>query len=67
MAVDVKLSADGVEASLPKELLALSVFSPASTTYEPTRDPQRFLVLTAAEQSAQSLNLIVNWPALLNK
>jgi hypothetical protein len=67
MAVDLKLTAGGVESSTPKELFPLSVFSPAGATYEPGRDGQRFLVLKSVERNAQSLNLIVNWPALMKK
>jgi hypothetical protein len=32
-----------------------------------SRDGQRFLVLSAREEPSQSLNVIVNWPALLKK
>jgi hypothetical protein len=65
MAVDVRLGADTVEPSAPRELFRLPVRSPAGSTYEPSRDGQRFLVLTSPETAPQSLTMIVNWPALL--
>jgi len=65
MAVDLKLRADGVESSTPKELFPLSVFSPAGATFEPGREGQRFLVLKSVEQNGQSLTVVVNWPSLL--
>jgi Tol biopolymer transport system component/predicted Ser/Thr protein kinase len=67
MAVDLKLNADSVESSTPKELFPLSMFSPAGATFEPGRDGQRFLVLRPVEQNAQSLTVVVNWPSLLKK
>ena len=39
----------------------------AGAIYEPGRDGQRFLVLTSPEAAQQSLNVIVNWPALLKR
>lgn len=39
----------------------------AGPIYEPSRDGQRFLALTTPETAPQSLNVIVNWPALLKK
>jgi Tol biopolymer transport system component/predicted Ser/Thr protein kinase len=67
MSVSIKLGTDTVEFSSPHELFALPVISPAGATFEPSRDGQRFLVLTTHEQNAQSLTVIVNWPALLRK
>jgi dipeptidyl aminopeptidase/acylaminoacyl peptidase len=67
MAVDLKLGAETVEPSTPRELFALSLRSSAGPTYQASRDGQRFLVLTNAEVAAQPLTVIVNWPALLKK
>jgi hypothetical protein len=39
----------------------------AGPIYQPSRDGHRFLVLTTPETDPQSLNVIVNWPALLKK
>jgi len=50
------------------ELFSLPMRSTnAGAMYEPSRDGQRFLVLTSPEAAQQSLNVIVNWPALLKK
>jgi hypothetical protein len=68
MAVTLKLTADSVEPSAPRELFLLppSVAGQGSP-YEATRDSQRFLALTGQEQVSPPLNVIVNWPALLKK
>jgi hypothetical protein len=68
MAVSLKLGADNVEPSAPRELFQLSMRATAAgPTYQSSRDGQRFLVLTNPETAPQSLNVIVNWPALLKK
>ena len=65
MDVSLKPGSDTVEAS--RELFTLPLRSAAGATYEPSRDGQRFLVLTNPEGAGQSLTVIVNWPALLKK
>jgi Tol biopolymer transport system component/predicted Ser/Thr protein kinase len=68
MAVSLKQGSDTLEPSTPRELFPLPIRSTAAgATYEPSRDRQRFLVLTRPEAAQQSLNVIVNWPALLKK
>jgi eukaryotic-like serine/threonine-protein kinase len=68
MVVSLKLRADSVEPSVPRELFRLPppTFGLGSP-YEATRDGQRFLALTGQEQASPPLNVIVNWPALLKK
>jgi eukaryotic-like serine/threonine-protein kinase len=67
-AASLKLGADSVEASAPRELFSLPPLrSPAGPPFESSRDGQRFIVLTSPKVAPQSLNIIVNWPALLNK
>jgi Tol biopolymer transport system component len=68
MAVKLKMGSDTVQPSAPRELFQLPLrATTAGVLYEPSRDGQRFLVLTSPEAAQQSLNVIVNWPALLNK
>jgi hypothetical protein len=67
MAVDLKLGADTVESSAPRELFPLSLRSAAGATYQVSQDGKRFMVLANAETVSQPLNVIVNWPALLKK
>jgi hypothetical protein len=67
MAVAMKLGADEIEASAPRELFRLPVSYIFATPYEASRDGQRFLVLTNPEGASESMTLIVNWPALLKK
>ncbi len=65
MTVGLKLGADSLTPSTPRELFAL----PASSTLQPyalAPDGKRFLVLTPAAGS-QPLELITNWPALLKE
>jgi hypothetical protein len=65
MAVSLKPGLDTVEPSTPHELFQLPLRNSPGATYEPSRDGQRFLVLTSLEATQQSFNVIVNWPALL--
>jgi Tol biopolymer transport system component len=67
MAVNIKLGADSVEASTPRELFTLPVFDNGlDAPYDVAPDGQRFLVrATPQQQAAQPLTLIVSWPALL--
>ena len=67
MAASLRLGSDTVEPSAPRELFQLPLRSPAGAMYEPSRDGQRFLVLTSPEAALQSLTVIVNWPVLLKK
>ena len=67
MAVNLKPGTDNVEPAAPRELFQLPLRTTlvAPSIYQPGRDGQRFLVLTSPETAPQSLNVIVNWPALL--
>jgi hypothetical protein len=67
MTVALKVTAETIEPSAPRELFRLPLRSPAGATYEPSRDAQRFLVLTSPESAHSWLNMIVNWPALLKQ
>jgi len=69
MAVSIKLGADSVEASAPRELFTLPALDNGlDAPYDVAPDGQRFLVrATPQQQAAQPLTVIVNWPALLNK
>ena len=68
MSVSLKLGADSVEPSAPRELFRLPpVVAGLTSLYEATRDGQRFLALTGREQASPPLTVIVNWPALLKK
>ena len=62
MVVNLKLGADAVESSPPREL-----FSLPGVDFDISPDGQRFLSTTAAEQSAPSLTVSVNWPVLVKQ
>src|SRR5262249_35380593 len=64
MAVSVKQTSDSFEPSPPRELFAIATPGNYVGPYEVSRDGQRFLVLSAREETSQSLTVIVNWPAL---
>jgi hypothetical protein len=67
MVVDLKLTADSVKPSAPRELFGLPAVDNGSSPYDTTPDGQRFLVRATPEHGAsQPLTVIVNWPALLN-
>jgi eukaryotic-like serine/threonine-protein kinase len=67
MAVSVKQTSDSFEASPPHGLFPIAAPGNYLGPYEVSRDGQRFLVLSAREETSQSLTVIVNWPALLKK
>jgi hypothetical protein len=67
MAVSLKLGADSVDPSAPRELFTLPADDIGYSPYEAAPDGQRFLVRAALQQGAQPLTVIVNWPALLKK
>jgi hypothetical protein len=66
MAVNIRLTADSVSTSVPRELFVLPMLENIFSPYEVAPDGQRFLVRAAVQQS-QPLTLIVNWPALLKR
>jgi dipeptidyl aminopeptidase/acylaminoacyl peptidase len=67
MSVALKVTPLTIQPSAPRELFRLPLRSPAGATYQPSRDGQRFLVLTTPDSAPPSLNMIVNWPALLKR
>ncbi|MGD1095746.1 MAG: hypothetical protein ABSB35_27600, partial [Bryobacteraceae bacterium] len=67
MAVNLKVGADAVEPSAPRELFPLPVVDAGVNPYDVAPDGQRFLVPGTPQQAAQPLTLVVNWPALLKK
>jgi Tol biopolymer transport system component len=67
MAVSLKMAADIVEPSTPRELFPLPAVDTVWSPYDTTPDGQRFLVRATPGQAAQPLTVIVNWPALLKR
>lgn len=68
MAVNLKLGPDSIVPSAPRELFPLPMRTlGGGAGYEPSRDGQRFLVMTSPEAAPQPLTVIVNWPSLLKK
>jgi hypothetical protein len=65
MAVSLKLGADSIEPSAPRELFPLPADAIAWSPYDAAPDGQRFLVRATPQQAAQPLTVIVKWPALL--
>jgi len=65
MTVSLKLGADSVQPSPPRELFPLPATEIGGSPYDATPDGQRFLV--SAIPPRTSLTVIVNWPALLKK
>ena len=68
MAAGVKLGADSVTASPPRELFQVPVVDRGLgiSPYTVATDGKRFLVLKPVGGSGP-LEVVVNWPALLNK
>jgi len=67
MAVSLKMRADTVEPSAPRELFPLPLVDDGWSPYDTAPDGQRFLVRATPGQAAQPLTVIINWPALLKK
>jgi len=67
MAVGLKLGADSIEPSAPRELFSLPIVESGWSPYETALDGQRFLVRAVTQQQPSPLTVIVNWPALLKK
>jgi len=67
MAASLKETVDSIEPAAPRELFAISAPGTFMSPYEVSSDGQRFLVLSAREETTQSVSVIVNWPALLKK
>jgi hypothetical protein len=65
MSVDLSPDSDHVQPSEPRPLFRLPVRSPAGSTYQPSRDGKRFLIVIRPEAAPPSLAMIINWPALL--
>src|SRR4029077_17971383 len=65
----------GVEIGAPNELFQMpnltaegQVLMPTSINYVVTRDGRRFLAaVSASDPNARPLNIVVNWPAALNR
>jgi Tol biopolymer transport system component len=66
MAVSLKLSADSVEPSAPRELFTVPWYLTSDSPHDIAPDG-RFLVRAATETGSEPLQVIVNWPALLKK
>src|SRR5262245_61339214 len=63
MAVSLKLGADSVEPSAPRELFALSPRH-SLLPFQVTPDGQRFLV-SVPDPTPRAVTVLVNWPALM--
>ncbi len=66
MVVSLKMGANSVEPSAPRELFPLPITDIGLSPYDATPDGQRFLVRASPAQM-QPLTVIVNWPALMKK
>jgi hypothetical protein len=68
MTVSVKLGAESVEPSAPRELFTVPLRgTPVFSPYDVAPDGQRFLLPVPAETGSPPLHVIPNWPALLKK
>jgi hypothetical protein len=65
MAVDLDLTGNTVQSSLPHALFTLPIIENGWTPYDVSPDGQKFLVRAASRQGAEPLKVIVNWPGLL--
>ncbi len=66
MSVSLKVTADSIEPSVPRELFPLPGVDNGTDPYEISSDGQRFL-MAAQDLAPQPLHVIVNWPVLLHE
>jgi eukaryotic-like serine/threonine-protein kinase len=66
-AVDVRMTADGLDVSLPTELFEIrAIQGTGFDDYAPSRDGQRFLVkVPVGQDSRPMLHVVTNWTSLL--
>jgi hypothetical protein len=67
VSVEVREAGGHLELGLPGELFHAGVSNPVLDEYAVTKDGQRFLVITPVEESGWSLNVVLNWPSLLDR
>ena len=68
MAVSLKLGADSVEPSAPRELFPMPAVDTGWSPYDATADGQRFLAIVPQEQTRSApLTLVQKWTAGLKK
>ncbi|MGD1098459.1 MAG: winged helix-turn-helix domain-containing protein [Bryobacteraceae bacterium] len=67
MAVSVKLGADSMQPSAPRELFQLPATDTVYCPYEVAPDGRRFLVRAKSEHGTKPLTIIANWTPLLKK
>jgi Tol biopolymer transport system component len=65
MAVDVQETGGRLQLGLPQRLFHAGVSNPVADEYSVTKDGQRFLVITPAEERVWRFNVVLNWPELL--
>jgi Tol biopolymer transport system component len=67
VSVEVREAGGHLELGLPGELFHAGVSNPVLDEYAVTKGGQRFLVITPVEESGWSLNVVLNWPELLER
>ncbi len=69
MAVELRRTGDRIELGATTALFKTKLVGPGlnKAGYEVSPDGQRFLMNTTADESAQPLSIIQNWPATLTK
>jgi len=65
-AVAVREAGTGLELGPPHALFGAGIRSRFSSEYAVAKDGQRFLVITPGDAPTGSLNVVANWPALLD-
>ena len=63
MATAIRVTSTGIEADSPHELFRTSAAIMIGSRYDVTRDGQRFLILQPVNDLANTLNVVLNWPA----
>ena len=67
MSVDIELKSNIITAGIPRALFAVPTPIGHRNSYVVTPDGQRFLVVVPGQMLSPSPEIVLNWPALLEK
>jgi eukaryotic-like serine/threonine-protein kinase len=67
MKAELNLTAQSLQVKSLRPLFQMNLLDISAPLFDVTADGQRFVAVTPARAESSSLNLLLNWPALLNK
>jgi hypothetical protein len=67
MKAELNLTSQSLQVKSMRPLFQMNLLDVAAPLFDVTADGQRFVAVTPARAESTSINLLLNWPALLNK